>query len=57
MTTKLKESVEKLLEKATHAVDGTQAMHFTQAACNAANAIRMLGDIERLGPTTGGDTP
>lgn len=39
--------VETLLKKAADAHDGPQAVNYAQAACNAANALRVLMDIER----------
>ena len=50
MDMKQKAYVESLLEKAQKAPNGGEAMHFTQAACNAANAVRLLIEVERLGP-------
>lgn len=39
--------VETLLEKASKAEDAVHAMNFAQAACNAANALRVLADSKR----------
>ena len=47
MDANLKTKVETLLDKATTADDATQAMHFAQAAANAANAVAVLANIER----------
>lgn len=41
-----KKTVELLLKKATEVADPVQAMNFAQAACNAANALRVLADIK-----------
>lgn len=38
----MKEAVEKLIKKAAEANSSTDAMHFSQAACNAANAMCSL---------------
>jgi hypothetical protein len=35
-------AVERLIEKASHSVDSSDAMRFSQAACNAANALCAL---------------
>lgn len=45
MTDKRKE-IETLIDKAAKADDAAQAINFAQAACNAANALRALNDIE-----------
>lgn len=42
-----KAEVETLLKKAADASDAAQAVNFAQAACNAANALRVLADIKR----------
>lgn len=42
-----KSTVEALLKKSAGAADAAQAVNFAQAACNAANALRVLKDIER----------
>ena len=39
--------VEALVKKAAEAANSSEAMAFSQAACNAANALRVLLDIER----------
>ncbi len=49
MDAKQRDYVEKLLDKAVAVVDPVQAMNFTQAACNAANALRVLAEIDRAG--------
>lgn len=38
-----------LLDKAAKSADAPSAINFAQAACNAANALRVLMDIERAG--------
>lgn len=43
---KTKDAVKVLLEKAMDAHDAAQAVNFAQAACNAANALRVLNLIE-----------
>ena len=40
--------VEKLLEKASRAQEATHAVNYAQAACSAANALRVMADIARL---------
>ena len=47
MDAKLKTTIETLLDKASSANDAAQAINFAQAACNAANAVRVLTEIER----------
>lgn len=42
-------TVEALLNKAASAPDPGGAVAFAQAACNAANALRVLTEIERAG--------
>jgi hypothetical protein len=42
MNTKSKEAVEKLIEKSANAEKSEDAMRFSQAACNSANAMRAL---------------
>lgn len=49
MDAKQKSNVETLCDKASNAQDAAQAVNFAQAACNAANALRVLADIERIG--------
>lgn len=44
---KQKDNVGKLIEKAAKADNAVEAMNFSQAACNAANALRALVDSER----------
>lgn len=41
---KMKKHAEKLLEKAAETTDSGDAMRFSQAALNAANAIRQLNE-------------
>lgn len=38
-----------LLDKAANAEDAAKAINYAQAACNAANALRVLVDIDREG--------
>ena len=47
MTGNQKAQVEALVKKASEATDAAQAINYAQAACNAANALRVLDDIER----------
>jgi hypothetical protein len=47
MDGKLKTIIETLLDKASNAADAGQAVTFAQAACNAANAVRVLKEIDR----------
>ena len=49
MDAKMKNHVEVLLAKASGAGDAAQAVNFAQAACNAANALRVLTEIEHAG--------
>lgn len=46
MDAKHRSAVEALLEKAANANDSAQAVNFAQAACNAANAMRVLVQID-----------
>lgn len=39
--------VDTLLDKALSASDAAQAAGYSQSACNAANALRVLAEIER----------
>lgn len=48
MDTKLKEHVETLVKKAAEAHASHDALHFSQAACNASNALRQLAEIQRM---------
>ncbi len=48
MEAKLKTHIETLLVKAASAFEAHNAMNFAQAACNAANALRVLVDIENV---------
>lgn len=48
MDEKQKTVVETLLNKAANTTSAPEAVNFSQAACNAANALRVLMDIERL---------
>jgi hypothetical protein len=47
MDAKLKTAVETLVEKAANVASAPEAVNFAQAACNAANALRVLKEIER----------
>ena len=47
MDTKQLNTVEALLSKALDTLDAVKAVHFTQAACNAANALSVLDNIKR----------
>ncbi len=40
--------VETLLDKASKQEDGGQAQHFAQAACNAANALRVRAEMREI---------
>ncbi len=42
-----KANVEKLITKAAATAQASEAMAFAQAACNAANALRVLMETER----------
>ena len=42
-----KANIEKLLKKAAEATDAAQAVNYAQAACNTANALRALSEIEK----------
>lgn len=42
-------NVERLIEKAASAQKSDDAMKFSQAACNAANALCALGNEKRAG--------
>lgn len=48
MDEKQKTVIEALLQKASSALEAAHAINFAQAACNAANALRVMADIERL---------
>lgn len=48
MDTKLKEHVETLIKQAAEAKASHDALHFSQAACNAANALRQLEETSRM---------
>jgi len=39
------QDIEKIIEKASKEDDPLRAMQFTQAALNAANAVRVLADM------------
>jgi len=41
----MEQHVETLIEKAASAKTATEAMQFSQAACNAANALAVLKNI------------
>lgn len=43
----MEDAVKKLLESATKTNNAREAMAFSQAACNAANAIAALGEAKR----------
>lgn len=47
MDAKHKKAVEDLLDRASKVSDAAQAVNFAQAACNAANAARVLAEIDR----------
>lgn len=49
MDEKLRTKIEALVDKASDARDPVQALNFSQAACNAANAMRVLAEIPRSG--------
>lgn len=51
MDDKHKSAVETLVQKAADAVGAPEAVNFAQAACNAANALRVLDEIERASKT------
>ena len=51
MDTTLKTAIESLVKKAAEASGAAQAVNFAQAACNSANALRVVADIERLEQT------
>ncbi len=42
MSKEMKKHIESLIEKADQAEDGAEAMRFSQAAVNAANAVEIL---------------
>lgn len=42
MTTEQKKHIDSLIEKAAKAGDSSDAMRFSQAACNAANAASVM---------------
>jgi hypothetical protein len=46
MDAELKKKVETLLRKAADATNAAEAMSYSQAACNSANALRVLAEIE-----------
>ncbi len=41
-----REAVHQLIEKAAKANNSTDAMHFSQAACNAANALACVANTK-----------
>ena len=45
--TDTEKQIKELISKAATAIDSGDAMRFTQAACNAANALAVLDDIKR----------
>lgn len=46
MDAKQRTNVETLLDKASRAPTAAEAINFAQAACNLANALRVLAEIE-----------
>jgi hypothetical protein len=44
-----KANVHKLIQKAADTGEAAQAAGFSQSACNAANALRVLAEIEHAG--------
>lgn len=48
MDTNQRTHVEALIEKAAKTSNAAEAINFAQAACNAANALRVLAETERL---------
>lgn len=48
MDAKQTTTVDMLLEKAGNATDAVQALNYSQAACNAANALRAVAEAERV---------
>jgi hypothetical protein len=52
MDMKQKTNVETLLDKAAMAASAPEAINFAQAACNAANALRVLAEIEQFDKST-----
>ena len=46
---KLETHVETMIEKASKAEKSEDALKFSQAACNAANALRVLADMPSPG--------
>lgn len=47
---KLDERVNTMIEKASKAEKSDDALRFSQAACNAANALRVQADMPSTGP-------
>ena len=47
MSEKEKANIETLLDKAAKAPVASDALHFSQAACNAATALRLMKGTER----------
>lgn len=47
MTDDTVKHVKELVTKAANSQDSMDAMRFAQAACNAANAIALLDDVQR----------
>jgi hypothetical protein len=45
--------VETLLDKALNANDAAQAAGYSQSACNVANTLRVLAEIDRGSPQGG----
>lgn len=46
MDESLKDDIKSLVIRAAKAHDAVQALNYSQAACNAANALRVLTEIE-----------
>jgi hypothetical protein len=44
----MEKTIEALVKKAGEAKESFQALQFSQAACNAANALRVLIDARQL---------
>lgn len=44
----MEKQVETLVKKAVEAISADDAMKFTQAACNAANAMRAISDAKAV---------
>ncbi len=57
MDAKHKTLVVSLIEKAAGAASAPEAINFAQAATNAANALRVLYELEKEHPDAKKDTP